>query len=313
MPAIGRLRISPADIGRRVSIRHLGGTDLTDVLGHLVSWVGDWPTGILSIRKKDGSSQEIVSGKIVAAIVIAPEIGSLDLQRYCENTWAPKEREQLGDWVLRFSGNESARANSCRLDGLPESSIEEGLEKITSWYKQRNAVAIVQSPKPGAFDNFLIKNNWQEIVHALYMVSETNTFQTPTVIIEEDLSDAWFDTALNSDSRAPKLSRELLQSGDQVRFASIGDENKKIIAIGRVSITSEIAMVTTVWVDEKYRGQGLAKTIMQALSNEVYKLGQKIIVLQVLKTNDVAVGLYKSLGYEIHHENSYYRHTRKPA
>ena len=39
MSAIGRLRISPSDIGRRVTVRHLAGDDLTDVLGHLVSWI----------------------------------------------------------------------------------------------------------------------------------------------------------------------------------------------------------------------------------------------------------------------------------
>ena len=114
MSAIGRLRISPSDIGRRVSVRHLAGQDLTDVLGHLVSWSGDWPEGIIKIRKKDDSIQEIVSGKIFAAKVIEPEIGSLDLERDSESTWVPKETEKLGDWVLRFSGNESARANSCQ-------------------------------------------------------------------------------------------------------------------------------------------------------------------------------------------------------
>ncbi|MFM1985849.1 MAG: hypothetical protein RIS18_66 [Actinomycetota bacterium] len=313
MSAIGRLRISPSDIGRRVSVRHLAGQDLTDVLGHLVSWSGDWPEGIIKIRKKDDSIQEIVSGKIFAAKVIEPEIGSLDLERDSESTWVPKETEKLGDWVLRFSGNESARANSCRLDGRPEDSIDESLQKIISWYKTRKAAAIVQSPKPGAFDEALAKNNFQEVAHALYMIAPTQKSENKDVVIESTLTPKWLETVMNSDAKAPRLSKELLVSGNFVRFASILDQENKIIATGRVSASDNLAMVTTVWVDENYRGKGLGKKIMNALSNAVYEIGHKQIVLQVLKSNEAAVGLYKSLGYEIHHDYAYYRYTRTEA
>jgi len=113
-----------------------------------------------------------------------------------------------------------------------------------------------------------------------------------------------------SDAKAPRFSKELLVSGSFVRFASIIDQENKIIATGRVSASKDLAMVTTVWVTENSRGTGLAKKIMHALSNEVFNIGHKQIVLQVLKSNEAAVGLYRSLGYEIHHDYAYYRHTR---
>lgn len=59
MSAIGRLRISPSDIGRRITVRHLADAELTDVLGHLVSWVGDWPTGVIGVRKKVIQSKKL--------------------------------------------------------------------------------------------------------------------------------------------------------------------------------------------------------------------------------------------------------------
>ena len=310
MAAIGRLRISPSDIGRRVSVRHLAGDDLTDVLGNLVSWIGDWPDGVIKIRKKDDSVQEIVTGKIFAAKVIEPEIGSLDLERDSESTWVPQEKENLGDWVLRFSGNESARANSCRLDGRPQESVDQSLAKIVDWYRARKATAIVQSPKPGGFDEALARNNFLEVAHALYMIAPVSASENPEVIIEKDLTPKWFEAVMASDAKAPRLSKELLVSGSFVRFASMIDQENKIIATGRVSASADIAMVTTVWVAESYRGTGLAKKIMHALSNEVFNIGLKQIVLQVLKSNEAAVGLYQSLGYEIHHDYAYYRHTR---
>lgn len=87
--------------------------------------------------EKGDSIQEIVTGKIFAAKVIEPEIGSLDLERDSESTWVPNETENLGDWVLRFSGNESARANSCRLDGRPQDSVDDSLKKIIDWYRSK--------------------------------------------------------------------------------------------------------------------------------------------------------------------------------
>jgi len=271
MTTIGRLRISPSDVGRRVSVRYLTEEGLSDVLGQLVSWSGDWPAGIIKIRKKDDSFQDVISGKIIAAKVVEPEIGCLDLQRDSEGTWVPLETESLGDWVLRFSGNESARANSCRLDGRPENSADESLLKIIA-----NTV-------------------------------ESNQAQ---VIIESELSSKWFDAVMAAETKSPRLSKELLVSGSFVRFASIVDEKNKIIATGRVSASEDLAMVTTVWVDENHRSKGLAKSIMLALSNEVFKIGHKIIALQVLKSNLPAVGLYESLGYQIHHDYAYYRYTK---
>jgi ribosomal protein S18 acetylase RimI-like enzyme len=49
---------------------------------------------------------------------------------------------------------------------------------------------------------------------------------------------------------------------------------------------------------------------MKALSNEVFNIGHKIIALQVLKSNSAAIGLYESLGYQIHHDYAYYRYTK---
>jgi predicted GNAT family acetyltransferase len=311
MNAIGRLRISPADIGRRVSVRHFDGAELTDVLGHLISWDSDWPKGVLSLRKKDNSVVQITSGAIFAAKVIEPEIGALDLERDSESTWVPQETQELGDWVLRFSGNESARANSCRLDGRPFEDVDASLQKIISWYREKKAAPIVQTPKPGAFDEALKRNNFVEFVHALYMIAPATRSENAEVMIEKELTEQWFETALKSDARAPKLSKELLLSGSFVRFASILDERKNIIATGRVSASENIAMVTTVWVEAQYRKTGLAKKIMNALSNEIAELGHKIIVLQVLKSNEAAVSLYQNLGYEIHHDYAYHRYTKQ--
>ncbi len=311
MAAIGRLRISPSDLGRRVSVRHFDGSNLTDTLGILISWTNDWPEGLIKIEKKDKSIQEIISGNIFAAKVIEPEIGALDLERDSETTWVANEKEFLNDWALRFSGNKSARANSCLLDGRPEENIDETFKKIIEWYRKRNAVAIIQSPKPGAFDQSLLRNNFKEIDVAYYMIGPAEKNNVTEVILDSDLSDKWFEAIVGRDEEvSARVSKELLTSGSFVRFASIENEDKKIIATGRISASDKQAMVTTLWVDEKYRNKGFAKKIMKALSNSVAEIGHEQIVLQVLKSNLIAVKMYESLGYKIHHEYAYYRYFK---
>ena len=311
MAAIGRLRISPSDLGRRVSVRHFDGSNLTDTLGILISWTNDWPQGLIRVEKKDKSIQEIISGNIFAAKVIEPEIGALDLERDSETTWQANEKEYLNDWALRFSGNKSARANSCLLDGRPEENIDDTFKKIIDWYRKRNAVAIIQSPKPGAFDQSLARNNFKEIDTAYYMIGPAEKNIVTDVILESTLSDKWFEAIIGRDEEvSSRVSKELLTSGSFVRFASIENKEGQIIATGRISASDKQAMVTTLWVDEKYRNQGLAKKIMRSLSNTVAEIGFKKIVLQVLKSNLIAVKMYESLGYTVHHEYAYYRYFR---
>ncbi|MGF7235873.1 MAG: hypothetical protein ACQSGP_13065 [Frankia sp.] len=64
------VRITPADVGRRVSVRHriTGPVSLTDVVGELV----DWSAGTLAIRTAAGrvvtvAETDLVAGKTVPA------------------------------------------------------------------------------------------------------------------------------------------------------------------------------------------------------------------------------------------------------
>lgn len=69
----GRLvvRITPDDVGRRVSIRSRleaagGGPSTTDTVGRLV----DWTDGVLTVQRRDGSPVSLPIGDVLAARVI---------------------------------------------------------------------------------------------------------------------------------------------------------------------------------------------------------------------------------------------------
>ena len=64
------IRISPADVGARVTVRARTNSDppLTDAVGWLRSWTG----GVLTIERRDGSLAEVAEGDLVAGKVLGP-------------------------------------------------------------------------------------------------------------------------------------------------------------------------------------------------------------------------------------------------
>ncbi|RBQ18520.1 hypothetical protein DP939_18625 [Spongiactinospora rosea] len=66
----GRLvvAISPADVGRRVTVRRRVPGGFRDVVGELISWHG----GVLAVRRRDGELVEIAEDTLAAAKVVPP-------------------------------------------------------------------------------------------------------------------------------------------------------------------------------------------------------------------------------------------------
>jgi GNAT superfamily N-acetyltransferase len=79
----------------------------------------------------------------------------------------------------------------------------------------------------------------------------------------------------------------------------------KIVGTARIAIDNRWAIVTRLFIKEEFRGKGLSKLIMTSASNLAIELGVTKICLQVDSSNLVALGLYQSLGYKIHHSYNY--------
>lgn len=56
-------------------------------------------------------------------------------------------------------------------------------------------------------------------------------------------------------------------------------------------------LVANVAVHPAYRRQGIARSLMQAVTSSVKRRGGRVILLQVVKENQPAIDLYKNLGY----------------
>ncbi|MFE4827566.1 GNAT family N-acetyltransferase [Streptomyces sp. NPDC056672] len=149
-----RVRLTPADVGKRVSVRQLtgGGTGaqkFTDTVGVLTSW----DKGVLLITRRTGESVRVpesalVAGKVVPAAPArrrGPAADFQELARVGARAWQPVESEPLGEWLLRAAGGFTRRANSVLPLGDPGTPLDEALERVRRWYGERGLPAYIQA------------------------------------------------------------------------------------------------------------------------------------------------------------------------
>ncbi|MFE6778804.1 GNAT family N-acetyltransferase [Streptomyces sp. NPDC057702] len=179
----GRLevRISPADVGKRVSVRRLndpggGPQKFTDTVGVLTSWTG----GVVRITRKNGEDVRIAEATLVAGKVIPPAPGgrpgvpptrrrgpatdAYELDRVAARAWPPADRLRLAPagadptaglaagagWELRAAGGFTRRANSVLPLGDPGLPLDEALRRVRAWYDERGLPTYVHVSRDGA-------------------------------------------------------------------------------------------------------------------------------------------------------------------
>lgn len=63
-------------------------------------------------------------------------------------------------------------------------------------------------------------------------------------------------------------------------------------------IPTKSARITELYIDQKYRGQGVGKMLMQKMENYLKERGCNIILLEVFEPNKAAHAFYSKLGYQ---------------
>lgn len=92
------------------------------------------------------------------------------------------------------------------------------------------------------------------------------------------------------------------------------EKSGKITGYGGVWVVFEEAHITNIAVKSEYRSRGIGKSLMLALENVVRDKNGKRILLEVRPSNNIALSLYKSLGYyEIGRRKAYYADNQEDA
>lgn len=340
------VRITRADVGKRVSVRRLtgdreGGAAFTDAVGVLTSW----DEGVLSITRRSGECVRIEESSLVAAKVVpaarprrkVPSAGARELQEVAARGWPATETERLGEWTLRASVQEvpgearpggvvagrrvgfTRRGNSVLPLGDPGMPLDSALERIVQWYAARGLppVITVATGRPDADDALateLERRGWTAEAHTRVLISAL----APLADTDADLSrvtlsrepgDAW--TALynrTGDAGGPTPTAwKVLTGGPSVWFATVRGEDGGTAAIGRLVVDGRWAGFAAIEVAPDERRQGLASLVMAALAERALDEGASAAYLQVEADNAGALALYERLGFTDHHGYHYRR------
>ncbi|MEU0332713.1 GNAT family N-acetyltransferase [Streptomyces sp. NPDC006193] len=347
--ATGRLevRITPADVGKRVSVRRLGEPGatrekFTDTVGVLTSW----DEGVLMITQRDGRSVRIpetslVAGKTVPAAPArrrGPAASYRELAHVASRAWRPVESERLGEWELRAAVQEepaaggaagrrtgfTRRANSVLPLGDPGLPLDAALQAVRRWYGERGLPAYVQTATGAEGTQELLcaeleRRGWVREVTAEVWIGAlapvADRAGGAEVVLSRTVDEAWL--ARYRRAGVSEVALRVLGSGAEgagsgeapsVWFASSpGAAGEPPAAIGRCAVDGRWAGFAAVEVDPGRRRQGLATGVMAALARRALDEGASAAWLQVEADNEAARAFYAGLGFGPHHAYHHYR------
>ncbi|MFF2212432.1 GNAT family N-acetyltransferase [Streptomyces antibioticus] len=339
--AAGRLevRITAADVGKRVSVRRLtdpGVTEgkFTDTVGVLTSW----DDGVLVITRKSGDSVRIDASSLVAGKVVppaparrrGPAASFEELSRIAARAWRPVESERLGDWELRAASGFTRRANSVLPIGDPGLPLDAALDAVLRWYAARGLPAYAQTATGAEGTQELLcggleRRGWvREVTAELWIGAlapladaaapdaDASAPSASSVVLARSADEAWLSRYQRKG--VSEVALEVLGSGPSVWFATVpGASGEAPAAIGRCVVDGRWAGFAAVEVDPARRRRGLATTVMAALARRALDEGASAAWLQVEADNAGARALYGRLGLAAHHAYHHYREPREAS
>ncbi|MEO3847430.1 GNAT family N-acetyltransferase [Streptomyces sp. B8F3] len=319
------IRITHADVGKRVSVRRLtdaceGDARFTDAVGVLTSW----DAGELRLTRRNGQVVRIPEAAVVAAKVVpaaparrrGPAATAAELTRVAARGWPPVVSERLGDWTLRASDGFTSRANSVLPLGDPGLPLDAALARVTRWYGERGLPALVQvatgaAGTAEALAAELDARGWTVRRAALLQVGElapvADRGDAERVELSRTTSAAWFSLYHRAAELTPS-ARTVLQGGPSVWFATVRAPDGTPAAIGRCVVDGRWAGFAAVEVAPAHRRRGLATAVMAALATRALAEGASAAYLQVEPDNAAALALYTTLGFTTHHSYHYRHH-----
>lgn len=284
--------------GTRVIIRYRlpagSKPPLTDVIGHLLT---DHPK--LRVRTKHGEIVDVDAGDVVVLKALPPKpLRTADIRKVeyaAALGWPGTEQTWVDGWLLRAAQGHTHRANSAVPLGFDADAS--ALPTIIDFYAERNLTP------------------WLSVPDRLFRIADLPG-HLETAVLTSDLRDVAMDRSV---ALAPAPDGEWLRLyqrdvpievltavvDGEVAFATIAGA-----AVGRAAVTTapdggRWVGLSAVRVDERARGRGLARALCSTLLHWGTQRGATRGYAQVLTDNEVALGLYRSLGFSTQHRSRY--------
>lgn len=305
--------LNACDVGHRVVVRRRlpGWPRFTDLLGVLVSLDGQG----LVIRTEDGVEHAMALDEVEAGKAVPPrpakfsEIAALELVG--NRAWPAPDQERLGGWLLRAAEGWTNRANSALPVGESGGSLEDAVEHVRRWYRDRGLPPKITVPLPLRRDvaDHLTGAGWTAQPRVLVQTADLAALSEGADRVEllPEPSADFLDVIAARKASLPAVARRVLLDVPPVRFAEIRDSDRRLLAITRGAAQDTWLHLSLVEVVPAARRRGLARAAAAALARWAADEGATKAFLQVEEQNEAAVQLYARQGFRTHHTYVTYR------
>ncbi len=317
----------------RIVLRHRADGALTDALGPLVAL----DASSLTVRTRRGPVR-VLRDDVVAAKEVPPAptrrgaphrvVSMTDLQRVMVDGMPPLRSAWVGEWLLRESAGYTGRANSALPLGDPGLPLLSAVASVSSWYADRGQVPLLQVSGPSGFavesdpsGGAAVSAGWTAFQRTLVMTAPVAGVRAAasslsvspsvlTVASSPSPSEAWWSGSTAREQQHRGTAAAIFDLVDDGEYVVLSGDSGSVLAVGRAAYARGWAGVFSVHVPPEHRRRGLARQVMGVAMEGALRRGMRSAYLQVSADNDAAVALYRSLGFEIHHE---YYHLRAPT
>jgi len=222
------------------------------------------------------------------------------------NAWPSLQTMLYDGWVLRFAHGVTRRSNSINPIYQSLINLEEKIAFCEKVYSDKNLPTIFKltsACNPPELDEVLSKRNYVRQAETSVQTYDLTTvlFETNTrIILDETLDEKWVNSFVDLnkfEDDKTQIYHEILKNiiPDTV-YASYRISNQ-IVGCGLGVKQGDFIGLFDIVVDEEHRGVGLGYYIVTALMQWGKSKGATTAYLQVMTDNEIALHLYKKLGF----------------
>ncbi|MBO6165609.1 MAG: GNAT family N-acetyltransferase [Eubacterium sp.] len=241
------------------------------------------------------------------------------LEKNAADGFAALESKEYDGWRLGFTEGYTRRTNSVIIEGTSAIDIDEKIAYCEKEYKEHNLPCIFKlADVDNDLKDRLLQRGYRVVcptdVMTLELKDENLDFDISEVMKDAEFSskpDDWFETYFRFEEENDPKNRELCMKihsnvkTEQV-YIKILHEGK-VVAVASLSIEDGYSLLHNVVVDASCRGLGLGKKLCRAAIAKSKECGAEYSYLQVIEENEIAINLYKKLGYEKLYTYNYMR------
>jgi ribosomal protein S18 acetylase RimI-like enzyme len=310
-----------------------GGPRHTDVVGHVRSLdetavVVDTRSGEVTVPRdrivlakrvppapvRKHRTAPAPSPPISGAGAASSAIGIDELQVLMTAGMPPLDSQHVGEWLLRSAEGYTGRANSALAVGDPGMPPAEAVDRVAAWYAEHGQPALIQLPhRPGenpaasALGSLLVTRDWRFVTRTLVMTKPASpavsTERVPIDISDTPSDDWWLSASPRSLEHRDTLARVLARIPEAAYLTAYVDGTA--VGHARLAFTGRWSGVFDLHTDPSVRRRGVARALMAGASQLAVDQRIPLQYLQVAAENEAAVRLYRSLGWQVHHEYHY--------